>query len=180
MLQSMRSQRVGHDWATELTDWYPQSCLTPCDPMDCSTPSFPVHHQLSELTQTRVHWVGNAIQPSHPLSSPSPPAFNLSQHQSLFQGFSSSDQVTKVLELQLQHHSFQWISRVDFLQDWLVWSPCFPRDSQESISTLQLKNINSLVLSLRYGPVLASVHDYWKNHSFDYKDLCQQNDDPAF
>ena len=70
--------------------------------MDCSTPAFPVHHQLRELTQTHVHQVCNAIQPSHPLSSPSSPAFNLSQHQGLFQGVSSLHQVTKVLELQLQ------------------------------------------------------------------------------
>ena len=62
-----------------------QSCLTLCETMDCSTPGFPVHHQLPELSQTHVYRVGNAIQPSHPLSSPSPPAFNLSQHQGLFQ-----------------------------------------------------------------------------------------------
>ena len=86
-----------------------------CDPMDCSTPGFPLHHQLPELTQTHVHWVGNAIQPSHPLSSPSPPTFNLSQHQGLFQWVSSSYQVAKVLEFQLQHQSFQWIFRTDFL-----------------------------------------------------------------
>ena len=61
-----------------------QLCLTLCDPMDCSTPGLPVHHQLPEFTQTHVHWVGEAIQPSHPLSSPSPPTFNLSQHQDLF------------------------------------------------------------------------------------------------
>ena len=73
-----------------------QSCPTLCDPMDCSTPSFPVHHQLPEFTQTHVHWVGDAIQLSHPLSSPSPPAFNLSQHQGLFQWVSSSHQVAKV------------------------------------------------------------------------------------
>ena len=84
-----------------------QSCPTLCNPMDCSTPGFPVHHQLLELTQTHVHPVGDAIQPSHPLSSPSPPAFNLSQHQGLFQGVSSSHQVAKVLELHLQHQSFQ-------------------------------------------------------------------------
>ena len=83
------------------------SCPTLCDPMDCSTPGFPVHHQLLELTQTHVHRVGDAIQPSHPLLSPSPPAFNLSQHQGLFQGVSSSHQVAKLLELQLQHQSFQ-------------------------------------------------------------------------
>ena len=77
-----------------------QSCLTLCETMDCSTPGFPVHHQLPELTQTHVHWVSDAIQPSHPLSSPSPPAFNLSQHQGLFQWLNSSYQVAKVLELQ--------------------------------------------------------------------------------
>ena len=92
-----------------------QSCLTLCDPMDCSTPGFPVHHQLLEPTQTHVHQVGDAIQPFHPLSSPSPPAFNLSQHQGLFQWVSSSHQVAKVLELQLQHLSFQWIFRTDFV-----------------------------------------------------------------
>ena len=74
--------------------------------MDCSTPGLPVHHQLPELTQTRVHWVGDTIQPSHPLSSPSPPGFNLSQHQGLYQWVSSSHQVAKVLEFQLQHQSF--------------------------------------------------------------------------
>ena len=75
--------------------------------MDCSTPGFPVHHQLLELAQTQVHLVGDAIQPSHPLSSRSPPAFNLSQHQGLFQLDISLHQVAKVLELQLQHQSFQ-------------------------------------------------------------------------
>ena len=67
-----------------------QLCLTPCDSMDCNTPGLPVHHQLLKLAQTHVHWAGNAIQPSHPLSSPSPPAFNLVQHQGLFQRVSSS------------------------------------------------------------------------------------------
>ena len=92
-----------------------QSCLTICDRMDCSMPGFPVHHQLLELAQTHVHWAGDAIQPSHPLSSPSPLAFNLPQHQGLFQRVSSSHQVTKILEFQLQHQSFQWICRTDFL-----------------------------------------------------------------
>ena len=91
------------------------SCLTFCDPMDCSMPGFPVHHQLPELAQTQVQWVSDAIQPSHPLSSPSPPAFNLAQHQGLFQWISSSHQVAKILELQLQHQSFYWIFRTDFL-----------------------------------------------------------------
>ena len=92
-----------------------QSCLTLCDPMDCSTPGFPVHHQLVEFTQTHVHWVGDAIQQSHPLSFPSPPAPNPSQHQSLFQWVSSSHQEAKVLELQLQHQSFQLTPRTDLL-----------------------------------------------------------------
>ena len=78
-----------------------QSCLTLCDPMNCSTPGLPVHHQLPEFTQTHVHRVGDAIQPSHPLSSPSPPAPNPSQHQSLFQWVNSSHEVAKVLEFQL-------------------------------------------------------------------------------
>ena len=85
------------------------------DPMDCSMTGLPVHHQLPEFTQTRVHWVGDAIQPSHPMSSPSPPAFNLSQHQDLFQWVSSSYQVAQVLEFQLQHQSFQRTPRTDLL-----------------------------------------------------------------
>ena len=77
-----------------------QSCPTLCDPMNCSTPGLPVHHQLPEFTQTHVHWVGDAIQPSHTLSSPSPPAPNPSQHQSLFQWANSSHEVAKVLAFQ--------------------------------------------------------------------------------
>ena len=91
-----------------------QLCLTPCDPMDCSTPGLPVLHHFLQLAQTHVHWVGDATQPSH-LSTSSPLAFNLSQHQGLFQWIGSSIQVAKVLKLQLQHQSFQWIFRVDFL-----------------------------------------------------------------
>ena len=86
-----------------------QACPTLCNPMNCRTPGFPIHHQLLELAQIHIHWVDDAILPSHPWSSPSPPAFNLSQHQGLFQWVSSSHQVAKVLEFQLQHQSFQWI-----------------------------------------------------------------------
>ena len=89
------------------------SCPTLCDPMNRSTPGLPVHHQLPEFTQTHVHRVSDAIQPSHPLSSPSPPALSPSQHQGLFQWVNSSHQVAKVLEFQLQHQSFQWIPRTD-------------------------------------------------------------------
>ena len=92
-----------------------QSCPTLFDPVDCSTPGLPVHHQLPQFTQTHAHWVGDAIQLSHPLLSSSPPTFNYSQHQGLFQGVSSSHQVTKVLEFQLQHQSFPWSLRTDLL-----------------------------------------------------------------
>ena len=145
-----------------------QSCPTLCDPMDCSTPGFPVHRQLPDLTKTHVYHVGDAIQPSHPLSSPPPPTFNLSQQQGLFKWVSSSHQVAKVLELQLQHQSFQWIFKTDFPEDWLVWSPCSLRDSQESSPTPLFKNINSSsALSFLYAPTLTSIYDYWKNHRFD-------------
>ena len=87
-----------------------QLCPTLCNPMNCSMPGLPVHHQLPESTQTHVHWVSDAIQPSHPLLSPSPPAPNLSQHEGLFQWVNSSHEVAKVLEFQLQHQSFQWRS----------------------------------------------------------------------
>ena len=123
--------------------------------MNCSIPGLPVHHQLPEFTQTHVHWVGDAIQPSHPLLSPSPPAPNASQHQGLFQGINSSHEVAKVLEFQLQHQSFQWTPRIYLLQDVLVGSPCIPSDSQVSSSTPQFKSINSSVLSFLYSPTLT-------------------------
>ena len=104
-----------------------------------------------------------SVMPSnHPLSSPSLPIFNLPQHQSLFYWVSSSHQVAKVLEFQLQHQSFQWIFRTDFLYDTLVESSCSPRDSQESSPTTQFKKNNSLALRFLYGPTLISVSDYWK------------------
>ena len=92
-----------------------QACLTLCDPMDCSMTGFPILHYILEFAQTHVHWIGDAIQPSHPLSSPSPPALSLSHHQGLFQRVNSSHQVAKVLELQRQHQSFTWMFRIDFL-----------------------------------------------------------------
>ena len=146
-----------------------QSCPTLCDPVDCGTPGLPVHHQLP-FTQTNVYRVGDAIQPSHPLSSPSPPAFNVSQNQGLFQWVNSSHQVAKVLEFQLQHLSFQCTPRTDLVKGGLVGSPCSPRDSQESSPTPHFKSINCLVLSFLYSPTLTSIHDYWKKtnkHSFD-------------
>ena len=144
-----------------------ESCPTLCDPMNHSTPTFPVHHQLPEFNQTHVHRVRDAIQPSHPLSSPSPPAPNPSQHQSLFQWVNSSHEVARVLQFQLQHHSLQRNPRADLLQNGLVGSPCSPRDSQESSPTPQYKSINSSGLSFLHSPTLTSVHDHRKNHSLD-------------
>ena len=99
----------------------PLSHVWLCNPMDCSTSGLPVHHQLPELTQTHVHWVGDTIQLSHPLLSPSPLTFNLFQHQGLFKWVSPSYQVAKVLEFQLQHQTFQWIFRTDFLLGLTGW-----------------------------------------------------------
>ena len=143
-----------------------QSCPTLFDLMNPSTPGLPVHHQLPEFTQTHVR-VSDAIQSSRPLSSPSPPAPNPSQHQSLFQWINSSNDVAKVLAFQLQHHSFQRNPRADLLQNGLVGSPCSSRDSQESSPTPQFKSINSLALSLLHSPTLTSIHDHRKNHSLD-------------
>ena len=130
------------------------------------TAAYQASLSIPQLTQTHIYRVSDAIQPSHPLSSLLlPPSIFPSTR------VSSSESVlcirfTKVLELQLQHQSFQWIFKTDFLQDWLVWS-CSPRDCQESSPTPQFKSINSLVLSFIYSPPLPFIHDYWKNHSFD-------------
>ena len=131
---------------------------TLCNPMGCSMSGFPILHYLPEFAQTLVHWVDDAIQPSHPLLPSSPPALSLSQHHGLFQWVSSSYQVAKVLEH--QHQSFQWMFRTDFLFNWLVWSPCCPRDPQESSPAPQFERINSLVRSLLYGPTLTSIHTW--------------------
>ena len=149
----------------------PKMCPTLCDPMDCSMPGFPVYHYLLDFAQTHVHWVGDAIQPSYPLSSPSPPSFNPSQHQGLFHWVSSSHQVAKVLELQLQHQSFQWIFRVDsFRIYWFDWL---------SISPLIDKGLSRVFSSTTVGEhqFFGSRPSLWsnfhilmwllKNHSFD-------------
>ena len=144
-----------------------QLCPTLSDPMNRSTPGLPVYHHLPVFTQIHVHRVRDAIQPSYPLSSPSPSASNPSQHQGLFQWVNSSHEVAKVLEFQLQQQSLQWIFRTDFLQGGLVGSPCSPRDSQESSPTPQFKSINSSVLSFLHTPTLKSILDHWKNYSLD-------------
>ena len=134
-----------------------------CDLMDCSTARFPCPLSTAGACSNPCPsswWCHPTIFSSVvPFSF----CFNLSQHQSVFQWVSTSHQVAKVLEFQLQQ-IVQWIFR-------LIWSPCSPGDSQES-STPQFKSINSSVLSFLYGPTLISIHDYWKNHSFDLIDLC--------
>ena len=144
-----------------------KSCLALCNPMNYSTLGFPALHYLLEFVQTHIHWVSDAIQRSHLLPPPSLFAFYFSQHQGLFQMSRLFTSMARVLELQLQHQSFRWPFRTDFLSDWLVWFPCRSGDSQESSPAPLFKSINSLALSLLYGPNLISLHDYWKNHSFN-------------
>ena len=146
-----------------------QSCLTLCNSMNCSIPALPIHHQLLECTQTHVHWVSDAIQPSHSLLSPSPPAFNLSQHQGLF-----NIRVFSALLIRWPKYwsfSFNISSSnehpglISFRMNSL--NRLAVQGTQESFPTPQFKSINSSALSFLYSPTLTSIHDYWKNHSFD-------------
>ena len=136
--------------------------------MDYSMPGSSALHCFPKLAQIYVHWVSDAFQPSHPLSSPSPPALNLSQDQGLFKWVSSLHQVAKLLELQLSiTASNEYSGLISFrinCSDLLA----VKMDSQGSSPTAQFKSIKSLVLSLLYCPTLTSIHDYWKNCSFDY------------
>ena len=149
-----------------------QLCLTLCDSINCSMSAFLILHYLPEFTQTHIHWVSDAIYLFHQLSPPSPLA-NLSQHQGLFQWVSSLHQVGKGLELQLQHQFFQWIYKTDFLWDWLVWSPCRPRDSQVFFSTVLKHQFFGAQPSLRSKSLICT----WllKKHNFNYADLGQQS-----
>ena len=155
-----------------------QSCPAPCDPINRSTPSLPVCHQLPEFTQTHVHSVGDAIQASHPLSSPSPPA---SPSIRVFSNESTlhirwpkywSSALASVLPMNIQDWSPLGLSGLISLQ---------PKGLSRVFSpTPQFKSISSLALSLLYSPTLTSIHDYWKNHSFDQMDLCWQSNVSAF
>ena len=142
-----------------------QLCLTLCDPKNRSTQGLPVHHQLTEFTQTHVYWV----QPSHPLLSPSP-ALNLSKHQGLFKWVSSSYQVAKVLEFQLQHQSFQWTPRRLPL-GWTGWISLQSKGLWRVFSktTVQKHQVFGTQLSLWSNSHIQ--HDHWKNHSLDYRPL---------
>ena len=144
-----------------------QLCLTLCDPVDCSMPGFPAHHQLPELAQTHVHWVSDVIQLSHPFLPSSPPALSPFWHQGLFQWVSSLHQVAKVLDLQLQHHpSNEYSGLISFRMDWLDLLAI-----QGTLKSL-LQHLSSKASILQcsasfYRPTLISIHDHWKNHSFD-------------
>ena len=136
-------------------------------PMNRSTPGLPVHQQLPEFTQTHVHWVGDAIQSSNPLLSPSPPTFNLSQHQCLFKWVSSSHQVVKEMQFQLQHQSFQWIFRLISSRINLFYLLAVQRTLKSLLQHHSSKASNSSALSFLYSLTLTSIHDCWKNHSLD-------------
>ena len=146
-----------------------KSSPTLCDPMDCRMQSMflcpSISPQICWNSCSLSQWCYLTFSSS---ATPSPFAFSLSQHQGLFQWIGTLHQVAKVLELQLRHQSLQWVFRVDFLSDWLAWTSCSSRDSQEFSPAPQFESIISLVLSLLYGPALTSTHDYWKYHIFDY------------
>ena len=133
-----------------------QPCPTFSHPMNRSTPGLPVHHKLLESAQTQVHWVGDAIQPSHPLSSPSPPTLNLSHYQGLFKWVNSLHEVAKVLEFQLQHKSFQWTPRTDLPQDGLGGSPC----SAGTLKLLQHHSSKASVLRCSAFFLVQLSHPY--------------------
>ena len=143
-----------------------QSCLTLWDPMNHSRPDLPVHHQLPEFTQTHVHRVSDAIQPSHPLSSPSSPApippsiRDFSNESTLHMRWTSIG--ISALASFLPKNTQGWSPL-----EWTGWISCSPRDSQESSPTSQFKSINSSVLSFLHSPTLTSIHDHWKNHSLN-------------
>ena len=144
-----------------------QSCPILCYPVDCSTPGLPVHHQLPKFTQTHVHWVSDAIQPSHPLSSPSPLALNLSQHQGLFKWVSSSHQVAKYGSFSFnispsEEHSGPISFRMDWLDLLAVQGTIKSLLQHHSLKVTILRG-----LSFLYSSTLTTIHDYWKNQCFD-------------
>ena len=164
----MGLQRVGHNWATFTFQILCRCSVTKLcptrQPRGQQHVRFPVLHCLLQFAQTHVHWFSDAIQTSYPLLALSLPALNHSQHQGPFQWAGSSYHVVKVLDPQLQHQSFRWIFRVDFLWDWLVWSiALLSKRLQESSPALQFESFSSLALCLLYGPSFTYMYDYWKN-----------------
>ena len=152
MLWSSKQSSISVQFSTVT-----QSCLTLCNPMDCRRPGLPVHHQLLELAQTHVHQVSDAMQPSNPLSSPSPPVFSLSQHQGLFQWVNSLHQAAKVLELQLHQSSNEYSGLISFRMTGLISLQSKGLSKRESSPIPHFKSISSSVLSFLYGPTLTSI-----------------------
>ena len=143
-----------------------QLCPTLCNPMSCSTPGLPVQYQLPEPAQTYVHWVSDAIQPSHPLSSPSPPAFNLSEHQGLFKWVCSSYQMTKALEFHLQHQAFH--EHPGLMSFRMVWLDLLAvHGTLKNLLQHHSSKASILWHSFLYSPTVTSIRDYWKNHILD-------------
>ena len=143
-----------------------QSCPTLCNPMNHSTTGLPVQHQLPESTQPRVHWVGDAIQPSHPLSSPSPPALNLSQHQGLFKWVSSSHQVAKTGVS--ASTSFLPMNTQDLSPlGWTGWISFQSKELTRVLSNTTVQKHQFFIAQLFYSSTLISIHDHWKNHSLE-------------
>ena len=169
-------------WGTWILCWWllfpsvqfssvTQSCPTISDPMGCSKPGFSVHYQLLELAQTHVHRVSGTTQPSHPLPSPSPPAFNLSQHQGLFQWVSSSYQVTKFWSFSFSiSPSNEYSGLISFRMDWLDLLAV--QGNLKSLLQHHSSKASVLQFSALYGPTLTYIHDHWKNHSTDETHLC--------
>ena len=162
-----------------------QSCPTLYNPMDCSMPGFPVLHHFPEFAQTHVRWVVDDIQPSHLLLSPSP-AFSLSQHQGLFQWVGSFPmiQLFALGGQSIEASALAWVLPVN-IQEWFPleltgWISLLSKGLSRDSPAAQMKVISSLARSLFYCPALTSVHDYWKNHSFDKTCFCRQSNVSAF
>ena len=162
MVNNNNKERTLREYSVQFS----HSVMSLCDPMNCSTSGLPVHHQLPKFTQTNVHRVGDAIQPSHPLSSPSPPAPNPSPIRVF-----SNESTLHIRWPKYWSFSFsispskEHPGLISFRMDWLVLLAV--RDSQESSPTPQFKSISSSALSFLHSPTLTSIHDYWKNHSLD-------------
>ena len=143
-----------------------QSCPTLCDPMECSTPGLPVHHQLPESSQTHFHWVSDAIQPSHPLSSPSPSALNLTSIRVL-----SSESALRMRWPKYGGFSFSISPSKEhpglISLGWTGWISFQSKGLSGVFSNTTFKSINFSVLSFLHSPNLKSIHDHWKNHSLD-------------
>ena len=143
-----------------------QLCPSFCDPMNRSTPGLPVHYQLPEFTQTHVHWVGDAIQLSHPLSPPSPPALNLSRHQGLFRWVGSSHQVAKDWSFSFSSSpSGEHSGLISFRIDW--FDLLAVQGTLKSLLQHHSSKASILWCSAFFIVQLTSIHDHWKNHSLD-------------